>query len=624
MMFSLVDVVPVPLVCFKIFGFKRYQLSEREQEHRGMAHYCDTVGIDLGTTRSCVAVWDGTQVPPEDVDYWDVHVIANESGDNTTPSWVCYPDLKQRRVGKFQAAERAGTKYASSVIYHSKRLIGCRYGEKVIQDAANLRWPFRVVDQGDGGAAIQITVAGQPKIVTPEEVGAGILSYLKKVAEEFIGRPVKKAVITVPAYFNDSQRQATRDAGRPTAAALAFGVLDSHSIGTKNLLVDCSLGKCDGGHKWRVRCSTSEVVRATDGDTRLGGEDIDARLVDHFLDVFHKHTGAACQVFTDSWQLMGTAGVDLANAKESDKKKKALAKLRAAAAQLKIDLSRMTESDVCLDELYQVKSTCDAARQLRRRPAGRDLGGQDDPRRVRVPCEPVAPALLPSRPKLDRQTTSTRSGRGGLHAVRVCGDSLDPQVLLVGGGWHTRPSLPSSPLVRLATVLSLPAAPCSFFSSSLSLFAHSILVELIARPHRINPDEAIAVGAAMDGSHQYQVTSSSSSSCSCSSSAAPSPSACPFILDLTSDCQMVDVVPRALGVATANHEDPSRQVRRTRRRRRRGGGRRRGRRRRKGCKRAALPCSLQFTTIIIPACSPIPEGGLIVTSSFGTSRDNQT
>jgi hypothetical protein len=131
----------------------------------------------------------------------------------------------------------AGTKYASSVIYHSKRLIGCKYGEKVLQDAANLRWPFKVIDQGEGGgAAIQITVAGEPKIVTPEEVGAGILSYLKKVAEEFIGRPVRKAVITVPAYFNDSQRQATRDAGRiaglevkriinePTAAALAFGV----------------------------------------------------------------------------------------------------------------------------------------------------------------------------------------------------------------------------------------------------------------------------------------------------------------------------------------------------------------------------------------------------------------
>jgi len=114
----------------------------------------------------------------------------------------------QRRVGK--AAERAGTKYASSVIYHSKRLIGCKYGDSVLQDCKALRWPFKVVDQGDGAAGIQITVAGQPKMVTPEEVGAGVLSYLKKVAEEFIGRPVKKAVITVPAYFNDSQRQATR------------------------------------------------------------------------------------------------------------------------------------------------------------------------------------------------------------------------------------------------------------------------------------------------------------------------------------------------------------------------------------------------------------------------------
>uniref|UniRef100_A0A7S4P8C8 Uncharacterized protein n=1 Tax=Guillardia theta TaxID=55529 RepID=A0A7S4P8C8_GUITH len=450
-----------------------------------MAHYCDTVGIDLGTTRSCVAVWDGTQV----------HVIANESGDNTTPSWVCYPDLKQRRVGK--AAERAGTKYASSVIYHSKRLIGCRYGEKVIQDAANLRWPFRVVDQGDGGAAIQITVAGQPKIVTPEEVGAGILSYLKKVAEEFIGRPVKKAVITVPAYFNDSQRQATRDAGRiaglevkriinePTAAALAFGVLDSHSMGTKNLLVfDFGGGTLDVTIMQIEANSMNFLVRATDGDTRLGGEDIDARLVDHFLDVFQKHTG-----------------VDLGNAKESDKKKKALAKLRAAAAQLKIDLSRMTESDICLDELYQdetleAKMTRDEFESL--------VG--DLLERVRLP---VMRAL--------------EKVHGGMKA-----EDID-QVLLVGG---------SSRIPKVQQILQ-------------EMFPNKELCR------RINPDEAIAVGAAMDGSHQYQ---------------------------------MVDVVPRALGVATANHEDPSRQ----------------------------------FTTIIIPACSPIPEGGLIVTSSFGTSRDNQT
>jgi molecular chaperone DnaK len=108
-----------------------------------------------------------------------VHVIANESGDNTTPSWVCYPDVGQRRVGK--AAERAGTKYAGSVIYHSKRLIGCKYGEKVLQDCKALRWPFKVVDQGEGAAGIQITVAGQPKV-----------RAAKRAA-----RPVKRALIAV-------------------------------------------------------------------------------------------------------------------------------------------------------------------------------------------------------------------------------------------------------------------------------------------------------------------------------------------------------------------------------------------------------------------------------------------
>jgi len=450
-----------------------------------MAHYCDTVGIDLGTTRSCIAVWDGTQV----------HVIANESGDNTTPSWVCYPDVKQRRVGK--AAERAGTKYASSVVYHSKRLIGCKYGEKVLQDAANLRWPFRVVDV-EGGAGIQITVAGQPKTITPEEVGAGILSYLKKVAEEFIGRPVRRAVITVPAYFNDSQRQATRDAGHiaglevkriinePTAAALAFGVLQADvSAGAKNLLVfDFGGGTLDVTIMQIEPNSMNFQVRATDGDTRLGGEDLDARLVDHFLEVFKRE-----------------AGVDLGAAKDGDKKKKALNKLRNAAAQIKVDLSRMTESDVCLDELY-------ADETLEAKLTRDDFEGlvADLLERVRLP-------VLRALDKV----------HGGMSA-----EDID-QVLLVGG---------SSRIPRVQAILQ-------------EMFPDKELCR------RINPDEAIAVGAAMDAAHAYH---------------------------------MVDVVPRALGVATANHEDPMRQ----------------------------------FTTVIVPACSPIPAGGLIVTSSFGTSRDNQT
>jgi L1 cell adhesion molecule like protein len=190
--------------------------------------YCDTVGIDLGTTRSSVAVWDGTKV----------HVIANESGENTTPSWVTYLSKETRRVGK--AAERAAGKYINSTVYHSKRIIGRPYCPSLQDEKRALNWPFNVVDC-DGNAAISITVDGEEKLVSPEEVAAAILSYLKRIAEEFIGRPVSKAVITVPAYFSDSQRQATRDAGliaglevrrilnEPTAAALAFGVLQPES-----------------------------------------------------------------------------------------------------------------------------------------------------------------------------------------------------------------------------------------------------------------------------------------------------------------------------------------------------------------------------------------------------------
>ena len=162
-------------------------------------------------------------------------MVMGQSGENTTPSWVTYLSKTSRRVGK--ASERAAGKYLSGTIYHSKRLIGRPFCPSLEEEKNALRWPFDVVDS-DGSAAIQIVVDGEEKVVSPEEVGAAILAYLKKVAEDFIGRPVCKAVITVPAYFSDSQRQATRDAGliaglevrrilnEPTAAALAFGVLD--------------------------------------------------------------------------------------------------------------------------------------------------------------------------------------------------------------------------------------------------------------------------------------------------------------------------------------------------------------------------------------------------------------
>lgn len=376
------------------------------------AGYCETIGIDLGTTRSSVAVWDGTKV----------HVIANESGENTTPSWVTYLAPDSRRVGK--AALRAAGKYVGSTVYDSKRIIGRPFCPVLLDEKQGLSWPFDVVDN-DGNAAISISVQGEEKVVTPEEVAAAILSYLKKIAEDFIGRPVSKAVITVPAYFSDSQRQATRDAGQiaglevrrilnePTAAALAFGVLQNLSsssrresaleellnpnsaaspprksegaaeenagtpegdggeaeldlapaagnpggeggvrvegaegdgaegaelLETKNMLVfDFGGGTLDV--TIMQICGMTFKVRATDGDMQLGGEDIDALLVNHMVEKFKEKTS-----------------IDIENYPDDAKKSKAQIKLKAACAQLKVDLSRLPESELCVDDLIEGES----------------------------------------------------------------------------------------------------------------------------------------------------------------------------------------------------------------------------------------------------------------------------
>jgi len=274
------------------------------------------IGIDLGTTNSCVAVMDGAT--PK--------VIENAEGARTTPSMVGFSKDGERLVG--QPAKRQAVTNPEGTLFAVKRLIGRRYNDPMVEKDKALV-PFKIV-QGDNGDA---WVDVNSKKYSPSEVSAMILTKMKETAEAYLGEPVTQAVITVPAYFNDSQRQATKDAGKiaglevlriinePTAAALAYG-LDKKNTG---LIAVYDLG---GG---TFDVSVLEIgdgvfeVKSTNGDTFLGGEDFDMRLVDYFSDEFKKEQG-----------------IDLR------KDKLALQRLKEAAEKAKIELSSSTQTEVNL------------------------------------------------------------------------------------------------------------------------------------------------------------------------------------------------------------------------------------------------------------------------------------
>merc|ERR1711920_397490 len=244
------------------------------------------VGIDLGTTYSCVGVYKNGRV----------EIIANDQGNRVTPSYVAFSDA-ERLVG--DAAKNQASLNPSNTVYDAKRLIGRRFTDAAVQHDMRL-WPFNIVSV-DGKPIIEVEVSGAMKKFTPEEISAMVLGRMKETAEEFLSKEVKNAVVTVPAYFNDAQRQATKDAGtisglnvmriinEPTAAAIAYG-LDKKS-GEKNILVfdlgggtfDVSLLTIDNG--------VFEVI-ATSGDTHLGGEDFDNRVIQHLLKVFQRKHGS--------------------------------------------------------------------------------------------------------------------------------------------------------------------------------------------------------------------------------------------------------------------------------------------------------------------------------------------
>jgi len=260
--------------------------SAKEEKKEAKEDVGTVIGIDLGTTYSCVGVYKNGRV----------EIIPNDQGNRITPSYVAFTEEGERLIG--DAAKNQLTSNPENTVFDAKRLIGRAWNDKTVQEDKKF-FPFRLQEK-NGKPHIVVKIKGEDKLFAAEEISAMILAYMKEVAEAYLGKKVTHAVVTVPAYFNDAQRQATKDAGtiaglnvmriinEPTAAAIAYG-LDKKD-GEKNIMVfdlgggtfDVSLLTIDNG--------VFEVV-ATNGDTHLGGEDFDQRVMEYFIKLHKKKTG---------------------------------------------------------------------------------------------------------------------------------------------------------------------------------------------------------------------------------------------------------------------------------------------------------------------------------------------
>ena len=288
-----------------------------------------SIGIDLGTTYSCVGVWQNDRV----------EIIANDQGNRTTPSYVAFTD-SERLIG--DAAKNQTAMNPKNTVFDAKRLIGRKFSDSTVQSDIKL-WPFSVKAGPGDKPMIHVEYKGESKEFAAEEVSSMVLTQMKAAAEAFLGKQVSNAVVTVPAYFNDSQRQATKDAGviaglsvqriinEPTAAAIAYG-LDKKTANSgkeKNVLIFDL-----GGGTFDVSLLTIEdgifEVKATAGDTHLGGEDFDNRLVNHFVQEFkRKHKK----------DISGSA--------------RALRRLRTACERAKRTLSSTAQSTIEIASLFE-------------------------------------------------------------------------------------------------------------------------------------------------------------------------------------------------------------------------------------------------------------------------------
>ena len=315
------------------------------------------IGIDLGTTNSCVAVMEGSSAV----------VIANAEGARTTPSVVAVTDAKERLVG--QIAKRQAVTNPKNTIFAVKRLIGRKYDSEEVARAKKVL-PYELVSAKNGDAWVKL--AGEDK--SPQEISAMILGKMKQAAEDYLGETVTDAVITVPAYFNDAQRQATKDAGKiaglnvqriinePTAAALSYGM--EKSGGEKTIAVfDLGGGTFD--------ISILELaegvfeVKSTNGDTYLGGEDFDLRIVDYLADEFKKDNGIDLRNDTMALQRLKEAAEkakhELSSSMQSDVNLPFITADASGPKHLNIKLTRSKLEQLCADLLDRLEGPCQIA-----------------------------------------------------------------------------------------------------------------------------------------------------------------------------------------------------------------------------------------------------------------------
>ncbi|CAF3311184.1 unnamed protein product [Rotaria sp. Silwood2] len=283
------------------------------------------IGIDLGTTYSCVGIFQ----------HGKVEIIANDQGNRTTPSYVAFTD-SERLIG--DPAKSQAAMNPNNTVFDAKRLIGRKFDDATVQSDMK-HWPFKVINDS-GKPKIQVEYKSETKTFTPEEISSMVLTKMKEVAEAYLGTKISEAVVTVPAYFNDAQRQATKDAGviaglnvlriinEPTAAAIAYG-LDKQTAGEKTVLIfDLGGGTFDVS-VLKIEEGIFEV-KSTAGDTHLGGQDFDNRMVTHFVQYFKRK-----------------------NNKDLSQNKRALRRLSTACERAKRTLSSTSQATIEIDSLHE-------------------------------------------------------------------------------------------------------------------------------------------------------------------------------------------------------------------------------------------------------------------------------